>query len=107
MAPLTPAFKLFLGGSTGMGGQEDRATLRQLFQAAASAGRMIVAHCEDEELLQAGKQRHKGASAAEHHLVRSHEAEERSIDTAITLARETGESTEPGTASPDSGCAQE
>jgi dihydroorotase len=90
MAPLTPAFKLFLGGSTGMGGQEDRATLRELFRAAAAAGRMIVAHCEDEELLQAGKQRHRGATAAQHHLVRSHEAEERSIATAIELARETG-----------------
>jgi dihydroorotase len=90
MAPLTPAFKLFLGGSTGMGGLEDRETLRQLFHAAARSGRMIVAHCEDEELLKEGKHRHKGATAAEHHLVRSHEAEERSIDTAIALARETG-----------------
>jgi dihydroorotase len=90
MAPLTPAFKLFLGGSTGMGGLEDRETLRMLFHSAAAAGRMIVAHCEDEELLKAGKQRYPEASAAEHHLVRSHEAEERSIDTAIALARESG-----------------
>jgi dihydroorotase len=90
MAPLTPAFKLFLGGSTGMGGLEDRETLRQLFHAAAAAGRMIVAHCEDEELLKQGKHAHKGATAAEHHLVRSHAAEERSIDTAIALARESG-----------------
>lgn len=90
MAPLTPAFKLFLGGSTGMGGLEDRETLRALFQAAAKAGRMIVAHCEDEELLKAGKHRYPDASAAEHHLVRSHEAEERSIDTAIALSEESG-----------------
>jgi dihydroorotase len=90
MAPLTPAFKLFLGGSTGMGGLEDRDTLRTLFAAAARAGRMIVAHCEDEELLKAGKERYKGATVAQHHLVRSHAAEERSIDTAIALARETG-----------------
>lgn len=90
MAPLTPAFKLFLGGSTGMGGLEDRETLRALFRAAAESGRMIVAHCEDEELLKEGKLRHPDATAAEHHLVRSHAAEERSIDTAIALARETG-----------------
>jgi dihydroorotase len=90
MAPLTPAFKLFLGGSTGMGGLEDRDTLRALFAAAAAAGRMIVAHCEDEELLKEGKHRLPDATAAEHHLVRSHAAEERSIDTAIALARETG-----------------
>jgi dihydroorotase len=90
MAPLTPAFKLFFGGSTGMGGLEDEQTLRALFRGAAGAGRMIVAHCEDEELLKAGKHSHPGATAAEHHLVRSHAAEERSIDTAIALARETG-----------------
>jgi dihydroorotase len=90
MAPLTPAFKLFLGGSTGMGGLEDRETLRTLFAAAARAGRMIVAHCEDEELLKEGKQRYRGASAAQHHLVRSHSAEERSIDTAVELARTSG-----------------
>jgi dihydroorotase len=90
MAPLTPAFKLFLGGSTGMGGQEDEETLRTLFAGAAAAGRMIVAHCEDETLLKRGKERYKGCGVAQHHLIRSHEAEERSIDTAIALARETG-----------------
>src|SRR5262249_62200757 len=57
MAPLTPAFKLFFGGSTGMGGLEDRPTLELLFRGAAAAGRMIVAHCEDEELLKEGEER--------------------------------------------------
>ncbi len=90
MAPLTPAFKLFLGGSTGLGGQEDLATLRRLFQGAARAGRMIVAHCEDEGLLRAGKTSHPEASAAEHHLVRSSAAEVESIRTAISLAEESG-----------------
>jgi len=41
-------------------------------------------------LLKEGKRRHAGADVAQHHLVRSHEAEERSIETAIALARETG-----------------
>jgi dihydroorotase len=90
MAPLTPAFKLFFGCSTGIGGQTDRATLRALFAGAARAGRMIVAHCEDDELLEQGKREHPGATAADHHRVRSHAAEERSIETAIALARETG-----------------
>ncbi len=90
MAELAPAFKLFLGGSTGMGGQTDRQTLRALFAGAAEAGRMIVAHCEDEELLKLGKERHRGATAAEHHLVRSEEAEVRSIELALELAAETG-----------------
>jgi dihydroorotase len=90
LAPLTPAFKCFLGGSTGLGGQSDRATLRELFAGAARAGRMIVAHCQDEDLLRAGKARFPDATAAEHHLVRSTEAEVESIRTSIELVRETG-----------------
>jgi len=90
MAPFTPAFKCFLGGSTGLGGQTDRGTLRELFAAAARAGRMIVAHCEDEDLLRAGKKRFPDATAAEHHLVRSEEAEVESVRTSIELVRETG-----------------
>jgi dihydroorotase len=90
MAPYTPAFKLFLGCSTGMGGLEDRPTLRKLFAKAAEAGRMVVAHCEDEALLRAGKNAHPEATALEHHLVRSAEAEVRSIEQSIELCEETG-----------------
>lgn len=90
MAPLTPAFKLFLGGSTGLGGVLERDILRELFRAAARTGRMVVGHCEDEELLRAGKRAHPDATAAEHHLVRSTEAEVRSIETSIELSEETG-----------------
>lgn len=90
MAPLTPAFKCFLGGSTGLGGMDDRAAVRALFAGAARAGRMIVAHCEDEELLRQGKRDRPDATASEHHLVRSSEAEARSIADAIDLAEETG-----------------
>jgi dihydroorotase len=90
MAPLTPAFKLFLGGSTGLGGVPDRAELRRLFEGAARAGRPITAHCEDEALLRDGAARHPTATAAEHHLVRSHEAELESIRTAIDLCARTG-----------------
>lgn len=87
---LTPAFKLFLGGSTGLGGVLERETLRELFRAAAATGRMVVGHCEDEECLREGKRAHPDATAAEHHLVRSEEAEVRSIETAIALSEETG-----------------
>jgi len=90
MAPLTPAFKCFLGGSTGMGGQTDVAALREQFAAAARAGRMIVAHCEKEDILRADKPRYPGASAAEHHLLRSDESEVVSIAEAIELVRRTG-----------------
>ncbi len=90
MAPLTPAFKCFLGGSTGLGGQTDPKTIRNLFLHAAHAGRPIVAHCEQEELLQAGKLAYPLASVREHHLVRSHAAEIESIRQCIDLVRDCG-----------------
>ena len=90
MAPFTPAFKCFLGGSTGLGGQTDHGTLRELFAGAARAGRMIVGHCEKEELLRADKERFPNATAAEHHLVRSTQAEAESIAESIALVEETG-----------------
>jgi dihydroorotase len=94
MAPLTPAFKCFLGGSTGVGGQADEQRLRELFGAAANAGRMIVAHCEDEATLQRDRARlvdgNPNATAELHHLARSTEAEVKSIETSVKLARETG-----------------
>lgn len=90
MAPLTPAFKCFLGGSTGLGGQTDPRTIRELFFAAARAGRPIVAHCEHEDLLQAGKLAYPTATVREHHLARSHAAEIESIRQSIDLVRECG-----------------
>jgi len=90
MAPLTPAFKCFLGGSTGLGGQTDHGTLRELFAGAARAGRMIVGHCEKEELLRADKERFPDATVAQHHLVRSTAAEVESIRESIELVAETG-----------------
>jgi len=90
MAPYTPAFKCFLGGSTGLGGVLEREVLQVLFAGAARAGRMIVAHCEDEHLLREGKRLRPNADVREHHLVRSSEAEIESIRTSIELVRETG-----------------
>jgi dihydroorotase len=94
MAPLTPAFKCFLGGSTGVGGQADERRLRELFAGAARAGRMIVAHCEDEATLQRDKARlvdgNPNATAAIHHLARSTEAEVRSIERSVGFVRELG-----------------
>jgi dihydroorotase len=90
MAPFTPAFKCFLGGSTGLGGQTDVDTIRRLFEGAARAGRMIVAHCEDEELLKEGKRAYPEATANEHHLVRSSEAEVESVRASIGHVEATG-----------------
>lgn len=90
MAHKTPAFKLFLGGSTGLGGETDDGVLRELFAAAARAGRMVVGHCEDEEMLRAGKRAFPHATAAEHHLVRSSAAEIESVRKSIGWCAETG-----------------
>ncbi len=90
MAWKTPAFKLFLGGSTGLGGETDDDVLRDLFAAAARAGRMVVGHCEDEEMLRAGKRAYPHATAAEHHLVRSSAAEIESVRKSIGWCAETG-----------------
>ena len=90
MAPLTPAFKCFLGGSTGVGGVLDEDLTRALFDAAARAGRMVVGHCEDERLLQEGRLAFANATAAEHHLVRSSEAEVESVRAAIAHSEATG-----------------
>lgn len=83
IAPDTPAFKLFLGCSTGLSGQSDEGTIRKLFRGAAEAGRMVVAHCEHEATLDADAAAHPNATAEQHHLVRSALAEERSIAQAL------------------------
>jgi dihydroorotase len=90
IAPRVPAIKLFLGCSTGVGGQDDPDEIRALFEAAARAGRMVVAHCEDQALLNAGEAAYPNATAMVHHLVRSAEAEVVSIRLAIDCLRETG-----------------
>ncbi len=90
MATKTPAFKLFLGGSTGLGGQTDDGVLRELFAAAARAGRMIVGHCEDEEMLRAGKRAYPDATVADHHRVRSAESEIESVRKSLGWCAETG-----------------
>lgn len=90
MAPHTPAFKLFMGCSTGVGGVRDRADLERLIGAAAPTGRMLVAHCEDEALLDAGKRDHPDATVHQHHLVRSHAAEVEAIRVGLEVAEAHG-----------------
>jgi dihydroorotase len=89
MAPDAPGFKLFMGGSTGVGGTTDYGLLRDLFAAAAAAGRQVVVHAEDESLLRRDGARYS-TSATTHHLARSTEAETLAISAAIELAAATG-----------------
>lgn len=90
MAPLTPAFKCFLGCSTGSDGMSDPDVVRDPFDGAARAGRMIVAHCEDQNLLDAGGAQYGQGTAATHHLARSTEAEVKSIRECIEHCEATG-----------------
>jgi dihydroorotase len=90
IAEKVPAIKLFLGCSTGVGGQDNPEEVLALFEAAACAGRMVVAHCEDQALLNAGEAAYPNATAEQHHLVRSSEAEVESIRLAVDCLRKTG-----------------
>lgn len=87
-----PAVKCFLGCSTGAGGVADEATLRRWFGAAAKAGIKVVAHCEDNDVMDAATEALKDdpEKSTRHDLRRSREAEIVSIDSAIKIAVEVG-----------------
>ena len=87
-----PAVKCFLGCSTGAGGVADEATLRRWFSAAAKAGIKVVAHCEDNDVMDAATEALKDdpEKSIRHDLRRSREAEIVSIDSAIKIAVEVG-----------------
>lgn len=87
-----PAVKCFLGCSTGAGGVADEATLHRWFSAAAKAGIKVVAHCEDNDVMDAATEALKDdpEKSTRHDLRRSREAEVVSIDSAIAIAVEVG-----------------
>jgi dihydroorotase len=89
---LVPAFKLFLGASTGNMLVSDSETLEAIF----SLGSIPVAcHCEDEKIIKANSAAYReeygdSISASFHPLIRSREACLTSSTAAVTLARRTG-----------------
>jgi dihydroorotase len=89
---MCPAVKVFLGGSTGSGGIGSEENMRRWFTAAASAGLKVVAHCEDDAIMEAASA--KIADDPErntrHDLHRTREAEVQSIKDAIRVANEVG-----------------
>lgn len=87
-----PAVKCFLGCSTGAGGVADEPTLRRWFAAAAKAGIKVVAHCEDNDIMDAATAAlaDDPELASRHDLRRSREAEVESIKSAIAIAEEVG-----------------
>ncbi|HEX9793793.1 MAG TPA: dihydroorotase family protein, partial [Planctomycetota bacterium] len=90
MAPRTPAFKCFLGCSTGAAGVEDEATLRRWFGAAAAAGVKVVAHCEDNAVMERVAATLTPSEQDRHDLRRPVEAEVASIRDAVRVAAEVG-----------------
>ncbi|MCX8228864.1 MAG: dihydroorotase family protein [Planctomycetota bacterium] len=90
LAPLCKAVKCFLGCSTGAGGVKDLPTLRRLFSAAAAANVKVVAHCEDNQVMDQAAAVLKGEEAVRHDLQRSVNAEVQSVKDAIQIAGEVG-----------------
>lgn len=87
---MTPAVKCFLGCSTGAGGVKDEATMRALFAKAAEVGLKIVAHCEDNNIMDAAAASANAEQAVRHDYLRPAEAEVQSIRDAIRVAGEVG-----------------
>ena len=90
MADLCPAVKCFLGCSTGAGGIKTREEMVQLFSAAAAAGIKVVAHCEDNAVMDRASAEADLDQAARHDFMRPAEAETTSIRDAIAVAEEVG-----------------
>jgi dihydroorotase len=89
---LVPAFKLFLGASTGNMLVSDPGVLEAIFK----LGRIPVAcHCEDEKIIRANSAAYReeygdSISPSFHPLIRSREACLSSSTAAVSLARRTG-----------------
>jgi dihydroorotase len=92
LAKLCPAVKCFLGCSTGAGGVADTATLKRWFAAAAKANLKVVAHCEDNAVMDAATAEigDDPDLGIRHDLRRSVKAEVESVREAIDVAIEVG-----------------
>jgi dihydroorotase (multifunctional complex type) len=87
---LCPAVKCFLGCSTGAGGVKSEAEMRALFDAAARADLLVVAHCEDNAIMDRAAAEVTSGQAARHDLLRPRESEVQSIRDALRVAKEVG-----------------
>lgn len=84
--------KLFMGSSTGNMLVDKQEALRKVF---TEAGMIIMAHCEDQHIIQANTERIKAeygddAPVSLHPVIRDEEACFRSTEQAVKLAKETG-----------------
>lgn len=90
-----PGIKLFMGSSTGNMLVDKYGSLIKIFQSAAKNGLVIMAHCEDTEIINANMKKTKEQMGDDpdvmfHPIIRSEEACMESSCLAANLARQTG-----------------
>lgn len=90
-----PGIKLFMGSSTGNMLVDKYGSLIKIFQSAAKSGLVVMAHCEDTEIINANMKKTKEQMGDDpdvmfHPIIRSEEACMESSCLAANLARQTG-----------------
>lgn len=90
-----PGIKLFMGSSTGNMLVDKYGSLIKIFQSAAKSGLVVMAHCEDTEIINANMKKIKKQMGDDpdvmfHPIIRSEEACMESSCLAASLARQTG-----------------
>ena len=90
-----PGIKLFMGSSTGNMLVDKYGSLIKIFQSAAKNGLVVMAHCEDTEIINANMKKIKEQMGDDpdvmfHPIIRSKEACMESSCLAASLARQTG-----------------
>jgi dihydroorotase len=90
-----PGIKLFMGSSTGNMLVDKYGSLIKIFQSAAKNGLVVMAHCEDTEIINANMKKIKEQMGDDpdvmfHPIIRSEEACMESSCLAASLARQTG-----------------
>lgn len=90
-----PGIKLFMGSSTGNMLVDKYGSLIKIFQSAAKSGLVVMAHCEDTEIINANMKKTKEQMGEDpdvmfHPIIRSEDACMESSCLAANLARQTG-----------------
>lgn len=90
-----PGIKLFMGSSTGNMLVDKYGSLIKIFQSAAKSGLVVMAHCEDTEIINTNMKKIKEQMGDDpdvmfHPIIRSEEACMESSCLAASLARQTG-----------------
>ncbi len=85
------SIKVFMGSSTGDLLIDDEPSLRKVFEAAEKESMPVTLHAEDESVMQRNSEKHRETgSATVHNKIRSAEAEEKAIKTALRIQKGAG-----------------